>query len=132
MILVADASVLVAAVADSGGNGAWATEITRGETLRCPVLIYVECANGLRRMERVGDLSVIEARDALQDILNFELELCSFEPFAARIWELRHNLSCYDAWYVALAESLDCPLVTLDRRIGRADVVECSVMVPLD
>ena len=132
MILVADASILVAAFADFGGNGVWAGDTIRGETVRCPALIYVECANGLRRMERVGDLSVIEARDALQDILNVELELSPFEPFAARIWELRHNLSCYDAWYVALAESLNCPLVTLDRRIGRADVVECSVMVPPD
>ena len=56
--------------------------------------------------------------------------LFPFAPFAARIWALRNNLTCYDAWYVALAEALDCPLVTLDGRLARAAGPECRIVVP--
>jgi predicted nucleic acid-binding protein len=53
-----------------------------------------------------------------------------FEPFAGRVWELRRNLTSYDAWYVAVAEALDLPLATLDRRLGRATGTSCRVRVP--
>ena len=48
----------------------------------------------------------------------------------SRVWALRGNLTCYDAWYVALAEALDCPLMTLDRRLGRASGPTCEIAVP--
>lgn len=57
-----------------------------------------------------------------------EIELHPFAPFAARVWELRHNLTAYDAWYVAVAESLGCPLVTLDGRLTRAPGPTCAVL----
>ena len=53
-----------------------------------------------------------------------------FAPFAERVWELRHRRSSYDAWYVALAEALDCPLATLDRRLGRSGRRKCGSLVP--
>ena len=51
-------------------------------------------------------------------------------PHAERVWALRHNLTAYDAWYVAVAEALDCPLATLDRRLSRASGPACEVLTP--
>ena len=53
-----------------------------------------------------------------------------FRPFAGRIWELRNNLTSYDAWYVAAAESLGAPMVSLDRRLAHAKGPKCAVLVP--
>lgn len=53
-----------------------------------------------------------------------------FVPYAERVWALRHNLTSYDAWYVALAETFDCPLLTLDRKISRASGLTCKVIAP--
>ncbi len=58
------------------------------------------------------------------------MELFPFAPFAERVWALRENLTSYDAWYVALAEALDCPLVTLDRRLSRASGPVCEIIAP--
>lgn len=131
--LVADASVLVASVTDYRGYGQWANEMIRAdEQLFCPAFVDVECAHGLRRMEFTGDVPSIEAEIALYEILAMDKSLQPFEPFVDRIWELRHNLTCYDAWYVALAETLDCPLVTLDRRIARVGGLNCEVLTAPD
>ena len=72
----------------------------------------------------------MEAELALRGILVLDKVLYPFESYADRIWELRHNLTCYDAWYVALAEDLGCPLVTLDCRIGRVGTIDCEVITP--
>ena len=53
-----------------------------------------------------------------------------FAPFAERVWVLRANLTSYDAWYVALAEALDCPFATLDRKLGRAHGPRCEIILP--
>lgn len=58
------------------------------------------------------------------------MEVYPFAPLADRVWELRANLTSYDAWYVALAEVLQFPLVTLDRRLSRASGPRCDVIVP--
>jgi predicted nucleic acid-binding protein len=50
--------------------------------------------------------------------MQLDMELFSFDPFADRIWELRHTVTSYDAWYVALAEALRLPLATLDARLS--------------
>ena len=65
-------------------------------------------------------------------ILNaLDLRTHPFAPHAERVWALRHNLTAYDAWYVAVAEALDCPLATLDRRLSRASGPACEVLTPL-
>lgn len=61
----------------------------------------------LRRLERGKDISTLEANSAHRDLLHLDVELFAYEPFASRIWELRHNISSYDAWSVAIAEALD-------------------------
>lgn len=63
-------------------------------------------------------------------LLRLDIELFPFEPIAARIWQLRHNLTCYDAWYVAVAETLGLPLATLDGRLSRAPGPTCRFLLP--
>ena len=75
-----------------------------------PELALAEACNVLRRQERSGQLSRFEAAFAYVDLLELDMALFPFAPFAERIWALRENLTSYDAWYVALAEALDCPL----------------------
>ena len=130
MTAVVDASVLVAALVDSGPTGEWAESVVAAHSLAGPELVLVETGNILRRLERAGEISRLEATTAYRDLLRLDLTLFPFAPFAERIWELRSNLTGYDAWYVAVAEALDCPLITLDLKLGRADGPRCDVVVP--
>lgn len=130
MTTVIDASVLVAALVDSGQEGRWAEATLAQGQLAGPELILVEASNILHRLERGGEISRIEATGAHRDLVRLDIELFPFAPFAERIWALRGNLTSYDAWYVALAETLDAPLVTLDRRLARARGPSCELIVP--
>ncbi len=130
MTTVVDASVLVAALVDSGHEGKWAESTLAEGHLTGPELALAEAVNILRRLERAEQISRIEATSAHGDLLRLDLELFPFAPFAERIWALRGNLTSYDAWYVALAEALDCPLVTLDRKLSRASGPICEVIAP--
>jgi predicted nucleic acid-binding protein len=127
---VVDSSVLVAALVDTGTEGAWAESVVDDGQLTCPELALAEASNILRRLELTGDLSRREATVAHENLLRLDLSLFPFAPFAGRIWELRMNLTCYDAWYVALAEALDRPLATLDERLGRASGPRCEIIIP--
>ena len=98
--------------------------------LAAPELALPEATNSLRRLELAGEISRFEANSAYQDLLGLNIRLYSFRPFAERVWDLRGNLTSYDAWYVALAEALDCPLLTLDRRLSRAVGPVCDIIVP--
>ena len=130
MSAVLDASVLVAALSDSGAEGAWAEEIVGAGGLIAPHLALVEATNILRRLELVGTLGRLEAGAAARDLLMIELELVPFGPFAERVWELRNNVTSYDAWYVAVAEDLDLPLATLDRPLAAAPGPRCRFLLP--
>lgn len=125
MTFVVDASVLVAALVDSGLEGKWAESVIAEGSLTAPELVLVEATNVLRRLEQNGEISRLEATSAYRDLLRLDLELFGFAPFAARVWELRSNVSSYDAWYVAMAEAFDCALVTLDRKLSRATGPNC-------
>jgi len=129
--IVVDASVLVRALAvDSGPDGQWAEAIIEGSALHAPELVYVEVADVLRKLERAKGITTADAIAAHEDMLDLNLELFSFEPFAERIWELRHNLTSYDAWYVAVAEALELPLATLDTRLARTSGPTCNFLTP--
>lgn len=91
-----------------------------GETLHVPHLLDLEVAQVLRRYERAGDLSSPRAEEALRDLLDLPLIRYPHDPFLSRIWSLRHNLTAYDAAFVALAELLGAPLLTRDRRLASA------------
>jgi predicted nucleic acid-binding protein len=127
---VVDASVLVAALCDGGAEGAWAEEIVAAGGLVAPHLALVEATNILRRLELAGKLGHVEAEAAARDLLMIELELVPFGPFAERVWELRNNVTSYDAWYVAVAEELDHPLATLDRPLAAAPGPHCRFLLP--
>jgi predicted nucleic acid-binding protein len=128
--VVVDASVVVAALVDAGSDGRWAESELAGEDLAAPHLMPVEAANILRRAVLAGDLSDDVASLAHDDLVQLRVELFPYEPEAERVWELRDNLTAYDAWSVALAEALGAPLVTLDQRISRAPGPRCEVRLP--
>jgi predicted nucleic acid-binding protein len=127
---VVDASVLVAALVDSGPAGAWAEEVVADVPLYAPELVSVEATNILRRLERAKQITSAEANAAYEDLLQLDLELFPFQPFAQRIWELRHNVTSYDAWYVALAESVSLPLATLDKKLAKTQGLGCEFLIP--
>lgn len=128
MTLVVDASFLVALLTDSGDEGRWAEAAVAGQELVAPELAMVETANILRRLEAAGLVAALESELAYRDLLRLDMQLFPYAPFSARIWDLRKNLTAYDAWYVALAEVLACPLATLDRRLGKATGVDCKIL----
>ena len=130
MSTVVDSSVLVAAILDSGPHGDWAEKVIEGGSLYAPELARVEATNIFRRLEKANLITTPEANAAQDDLMELELELYSFEPLADRVWELRHNLTSYDAWYVALAEALKLPLATLDEPLSKSKVVTCEFLTP--
>lgn len=130
MSAVVDASVLVAALVDTGPHGEWAEDILARGALHAPELARVEATNILRRLERAKEIMTPEANAAHEDLMQLNLELFSFDPFADRVWELRHTITSYDAWYVAVAEALELPLATLDERLAKANGVTCDFLTP--
>lgn len=130
MTTVLDASLLVALLVDSGSNGSWAESVISSHAVMGPELVMVETSNILRRLERSRKISTLEANSAQRDLTRLDLLLYPYSPFAHRIWSLRGNLTSYDAWYVALAEALDCPLATLDLKLSRASGPTCEFITP--
>lgn len=130
MTLVIDASTVAAALLDVGPTGAWAESLLASQPLSAPHLMPVETANILRRAAAAGDISSDTAALAHADLLDLRVELFPYHPFAARIWELRDNVTCYDGWYVALAEFLETSVVTLDHKLARASGPRCAFELP--
>jgi len=93
---------------------------SRNETLHSPHLLDLEVAQVLRRLVREGTISARRGDEALRDLLALRISRYPHFVFLPRIWKHRHNLSAYDAAYVALAEKLSAPLVTRDARLSAA------------
>ena len=131
MSTVVDSSVLVAALVDAGPDGVWAENVVEGSgALYAPDLAQAEVTNVLRRLELSKKITTPEADAAYDDLMQLEIELLPFAPFADRIWELRATVTSYDAWYVCLAEALGCPLATLDGRLAKAPGPKCEFLTP--
>lgn len=128
--LVADASAVVTVLLDSGDSGAWLARRLSSAELCAPALLAFECSNVIRRHELAGVISPDQAAQAHADLIDLPVDLFPYEPLAQRVWQLRHNLTSYDAAYVALAEALDAVLVTLDGRLAQAPGITCRVEVP--
>lgn len=120
--------MLVAALVDSGPDGLWAEKVLSSGLLVAPELARVEATNILRCLELAKRLTTAEANAAHDDLMQLDIELLSFDPFADRIWELRHSVTSYDAWYVAAAEALELPLATLDTRLSKTAGVTCRFL----
>jgi predicted nucleic acid-binding protein len=128
-VIVVDASVLAPALADDGLDGDRARHRLRGEQLVAPELIDLEVLSTLRRAARGGRLDERRSSQALDDLAALPLRRVSHLPLVARAWELRDNLTAYDAAYVALAEALNALLLTADRAFEKLNGVRCEVEV---
>ncbi len=120
-MIVVDASVVIEALLRTpAAESAERWLFDSHETLHAPHLLDLEVAQVLRRYAAAGEIDQTRGRDALADLADFPLRRYSHEFLLPRVWELRSNLTAYDAVYVALAEALDAPLLTRDRRIAGA------------
>ncbi|CAA9487919.1 MAG: hypothetical protein AVDCRST_MAG12-1916 [uncultured Rubrobacteraceae bacterium] len=130
-MLVLDASAAVAVFLNLGpGAGNIRLRISLpGESLHVPQLFDVEVLHMLRRHSLRGTLSGYREDAALGGLRDMRLSRYSHTPFLDRVWELKDNLSAYDAAYVALAETLSAPLVTTDARLARAPGIRAEVEV---
>ena len=115
---------------DSGSEGAWAEEIIASGSLHTPELARAEASNVLRRLELAKHIATSAANAAHEDLMRLNLEQFPFDPFAQRVWHLRHTVTSYDAWYVAIAEALNLPLATLDLRLAKASGPTCKFLTP--
>jgi predicted nucleic acid-binding protein len=128
--LVVDASVVVAALIDIGAEGQWAEQVLTSDDLAAPHLLLAEAGNILRRLALHGEVSDDAAALAHADLIDLRVALFPYQLDGWRVWELRHNLTTYDAWYVALAEALDADLATLDARLANAPGTRCGFRLP--
>jgi predicted nucleic acid-binding protein len=124
-VIVVDASAALAALLNAGP----ARRSLAGEQLHAPHLIDAEVANALRRASAARRVDTEAAWRALDAWRRLGMTRYPAHSLLDRIWELRDNLSAYDATYVALAELLECSLLTADARLGQAPGIRCPVTV---
>lgn len=129
-MIVVDASILANALADDGADGATArNRLTDAAQLVAPDLVDVETVAVLRKRWFAGDLADQRFSDAIEDLEDLDLTRYPMLPLMSRAFELRANVTAYDATYVALAERLDCTLLTADQRLATAPTIACPVDV---
>lgn len=125
-MIVVDANVVATVLLDDGEQGQRARDRLSDEWLTAPELIDLEVASVLRRLCAGAQLDPARATQALADLDDLRLERVPHRPLLRRCWELRHNVSVYDAAYVALAEILDVTLLTADQRLTIAPGTRCT------
>lgn len=126
-VIVVDASVVAVALADDGRDGDRARARLRGEQLGAPELLDLEVASVLRRQARRGEIGSRRVALALDDLAALPIQRASHRPLISRCWQLRDNVTMYDAAYVVLAEALDVTLLTGDRRLAGATGPQCHI-----
>jgi predicted nucleic acid-binding protein len=124
-VIVVDASAALSAILNDGP----AREALGAEQLHAPHLIDSEVASRLRRRVATAEMSAEAGWMCLDTWRRLGMTRYATYPILDRVWELRDNLSSYDASYVALAELLDCSLLTADRRLGRAPSIRCPILL---
>jgi len=129
-LVVADASAVVAVLDRTSHLGGWATRVLRGPVLAAPRVLPFEVGGALRRLELRAVLDEPTATVAHRELLGLAVRLWPHRQLADRAWELRASVTYSDACYVALAELLDAPLVTLDRRLAQAPGPRCAFLTP--
>lgn len=128
-MIVVDASVIVEAITVEQPGGPIRTRLSTQTFLCAPHLLDAEVVQSLRGLVVGGLLTARDAELSLGDFESMPIERHSIEPLLRRMWRLRHNLTAYDAAYVALAEALSMPFLTCDRRIAGAPGLRCKVEV---
>ncbi len=118
-MIVADASAVIEALLGTSAGLVVAQQLFKaGETVHAPHLIDLEVAHAIRRYVAIGDIDEARGRAAISNMVDMQIRRYPHDVLLQRVWELRGNLSAYDAVYVALAETLDAPLLTRDRRLA--------------
>ena len=129
-VAVVDASAAVAFLVDTGPQGQWATATLKNRTVFAPHLLPFEVDSALRHQLRTAQIDLVTARRARRELTRRSFSLWPHASTSARAWELRGTISSYGAAYVALAEVVRAPLVTLDRRLTRAPGPRCTFLTP--
>lgn len=131
-MIVVDASVLTNALTDDGpvGTGARA-ELARDAHWAAPEHLSVEVFSAVRGQWLGQKITQKRAEDALSAMSTTAIDLVPTAPLLTRMWELRSNVSGYDAAYLVVAETFDCPLVTADARLAHAPDLRCEVRLEL-
>lgn len=124
-MIVVDASAALSALLNDGP----ARHLLGTERMHAPHLVDSEIASGLRRQVQRNRLNPADGWNALRTWRRLAVTRYPANGLFERIWEMRENLSAYDATYVALAEALDCALVTADARLGHAGQARCTITV---
>lgn len=128
-MIVVDASVVLEVLLRTPGASRAEQRILGDELAAAPHLLDVEVAQVLRRYEARGEMDATRGRDAILDLADLPLTRYPHDLLLPRIWDLRANLTAYDAAYVALAEALGATLVTRDERLAGAPGVRASIEV---
>lgn len=126
-MLVVDTSAVLAALASRPPEPTLLTRLANDGDLHAPHLIDIEILNALRGLVRSGQLSQDRAQDVRTDVEDLAITRYGHQPLADRVWALRHNLTAYDAAFVALADTLEVPLVTCDARLANAPGVTAEL-----
>jgi predicted nucleic acid-binding protein len=118
-LIVVDTSALVDAVLARPVKPALVSRLSDDGDLHAPHLIDVEVLHALRRLGLANAVHDSRLEDARGDIADISMTRYPMGPLTDRAWELRHQLTAYDAMFIALAEALEVPLITCDRRLSR-------------
>jgi predicted nucleic acid-binding protein len=129
-MIIVDSSVLVAALLADRDFGAWSAAAIARSLVGAPSIAAFESANIIRRHAAAGLVDERVASLAHRDLALLTIEYWPYDALAARCWELRHNLTVYDASFVAMAEETDSPLYTLDHRLVAATGPNCEFVTP--
>jgi predicted nucleic acid-binding protein len=118
-MIVVDASAVLEALLRTPAAGAVERRLfATSQTLHAPHLLDVEVAQVVRRYAANGEIDVERGRMALDDLVDLPLHRYPHDFLLPRVWDLRNNITAYDAMYVALAEMLDAPIITRDKRLA--------------
>jgi predicted nucleic acid-binding protein len=127
-LIVIDASVLANVVGDDGRDGQRARrEFRNADALAAPDLVDVETVAVLRKRWIAGTVPDRRFAAAISDLEQLDLDRYPALPFMRRAYELRANVTAYDAVYIALAEALDCELLTADGHLAKAPGPRCAI-----
>jgi predicted nucleic acid-binding protein len=128
-VIVADASAVVEVLLNTPSGLEIRRYLAAEETIHVPYLLDLEVLQVLRRYARISNANSPRVEEALQDYASMQLNRYGHLALLPRIWELRHNLTAYDAAYIALAEALDAPLITRDRALASRSGHRARVLV---
>lgn len=128
-MIVVDACVLATALADDGEDGRRMRARLAGNDLAAPAIVDLEVASVIRKGVRAKLLTEYRAAQAISDLAELPIDRVPHTALLRRVWDLHHNVSPYDAAYVAVSEALSASLVTTDGRLSNAPGPRCAIEV---